>query len=392
MINYIVDWIGKPYMKKVIVVGGGVSGVFFSIRLKERKPDYQVIIIEHNDKLLKKLYVTGNGKCNFANKGSLEGKYYDEESALPILNEFRCEDIIEYFHSIGVESKSVGDLIYPYSESAETVANALLKRVEELNIEVHLSEDVIDYNDHTLYTDKGEYTFDALVVATGGNAAPQHGSNGKFLDTLEKKDFWGTGIGPQPSLCPIVTKENTHMLEGLRHKCKVSLKFQKEYDYETSGLHYSGDEIYRPTFLASVHTEEGEVLFKEDGLSGIVIFNIAHYINIYRCYENAEIHLDFAPNRDGEYESLVHPRLAKYLRNHNLNIHDTVFHFKKFYDFKFAQVSANTFNRSNLNDDLSCSRAKDLYFIGEAAGVYAVCGGYNIMWALASAKKVADLL
>ena len=355
-------------MKKVLVVGGGLSGVFFSIRLKELHPDYYVVIFEHNDKLLKKIYATGNGKCNFANKGDLEGKYSSSDFAFPILKEFDYKDIIDYFHSIGVESKSIGELIYPYSESAETVANALLKRVNELNIEVHLSEDVLDYKDHALFTNKGQFRYDYLVIASGGKAAPQLGTDGKLLETLRKKN--GVNEEIQPSLCPIVTKENTHSVEGLRHKCLVTLKSNNK----------------------ELHKEEGEVLFKDDGLSGIVIYNISHYINIFGCYKSAEIHLDFAPSKNGEYESLVHPRLAKYLKSHNLDIHDTIFHFKKFYDYKNAQVSGHVFDVNKLNKDLSLKDDKNLYFIGEAAGIFAACGGYNIMWALASADKAARSL
>ena len=355
-------------MKSVLVVGGGISGVFFSIRLKEIHPDYRVVIFEHNDKLLKKIYATGNGKCNFANTGDLKDKYAFEDFALPILKEFNSNDIINYFRSIGVESKSVGDLIYPYSESAETVANALLKRVNELNIEVHLLEDVLDYKNHSLITNKGQYQYDYLVIASGGKAAPQLGTDGKLLETIRNK--MGLNEEIQPSLCPIVTKENTHSVEGLRHKCLVTLK--------------SNNKVLRK--------EEGEVLFKSDGLSGIVIYNISHYINVFGCYKGAEIHLDFAPYVDGEYESLVHPRLAKYLKSHNLDIHDTLFHFKKFYDYKNAQVSGHVFEVNKLNKDLSLKADKDIYFIGEAAGIYAACGGYNIMWALASADKAARSL
>lgn len=362
-------------MKRVLIAGGGISGVFFSIRLKEKHPDYEVIIFEHNDKLLKKLYATGNGKCNFANKGELKDKYSLEDFALPILKEFGCEKIVSYFHLIGVESKNIGDLFYPYSESAETVANALLKKVDELNIKVHLLEDVIDYKNSTLITNKGQYPFDYLIIASGGKAAPQLGTNGTLLDTINTNSG-GYNKEPQPSLCPIITKENTFSVDGLRHKCLVSLKYRNE----------------KSSQIVTIHQEEGEVLFKKDGLSGIVIYNMSHYINVHECYKSAEIHLDFAPNKEGDYESLLHPRLAKYLKAHDYNIHDTVFHFKKFYDFKNAQVSGHVFDTNKLNKDLSLKNTKNIFFIGEATGIYALCGGYNIMWALASADKVAKSL
>ena len=72
-------------MKTVAVLGGGISGVFFAIKVKQYHPDYQVSVFEHNDKLLKKIYATGNGKCNFANTGDLNNKYKNEQYVLPIL-------------------------------------------------------------------------------------------------------------------------------------------------------------------------------------------------------------------------------------------------------------------------------------------------------------------
>ena len=141
-------------MKKVVIIGGGISGCFAAIRFKECHPDYKVSIFEHNDKLLKKIYATGNGTCNFANKGLLENKYSNESFVLPIIKEFNSEQIVNYFESIGIKTKAMGDLLYPYSESAETVANKLLEKVDELKIDIHLNEDVKDYDGHKIITNK----------------------------------------------------------------------------------------------------------------------------------------------------------------------------------------------------------------------------------------------
>ena len=114
---------------KIGIIGGGISGCFLAIKIKEAHKDYQVEIIEHNDKLLKKIYATGNGKCNFANSGDLKNKYNNEDFVLPILNEYGYKEISNYFTSIGIENCLEGNLAYPVSKSANTVAYFLLKNV-----------------------------------------------------------------------------------------------------------------------------------------------------------------------------------------------------------------------------------------------------------------------
>ena len=353
-------------MKKIAIIGGGISGCFAAIRIKEQHKDYDVHVFEHNDKLLKKIYATGNGKCNFANTGSLEDKYSNEAFALSVIKDFNAEDIINYFKSIGVPSKAVGDLIYPYSESAETVANKLLERIDKLGINVHLSSIVKNYNNGLLSTDRGDFSYDALIISVGGKSSPKLGSNGDFHDVLLKHGYQLREASP--SLCPIKTKENTHMVEGLRHKVHASLYKDKKL----------------------IHEESGELLFKKDGLSGMVIFNMTHYINRLSDKKGVTIHLDFAPNMDGKYDDLVSPKLAKYLSGNNLDIHNVVYTFKDFYSYDNSQVTSGGLLVSEVDQSLQSKKEKNIYFIGEVLDVDAVCGGYNIMWALASANKVAN--
>ena len=352
-------------MKKIAVLGGGISGIFFAIRVKQYHPDYLVSVFEHNDKLLKKIYATGNGKCNFANTGDLRNKYKNEHCVLPIINEFDSRRIIDFFYSIGVVSKNVDELIYPYSESADTVVRKLLEQVEKLKIDVHLQEKVIDYSSKEVITDKGHYSYDELIISTGGCSSSKLGSDGSLFSVLKKHGY--ELIEAHPSLCPIKVKENTKMVEGLRSKVAAFL-------YQNNKL---------------IHQERGEILFKKDGLSGIVIFNLAHYINELSNKNNITIHIDFAEGRNEAYDSLLHKDLAKYLINNKLDIHDTVFTFKDLYDFEFSQVTSGGVSFRNLNEDLSSKVEKNIHFIGEVIDTDAVCGGYNLMWAFASAEKVA---
>ena len=353
-------------MKKVAVLGGGISGVFAAILIKEKHRDYEVTIFEHNDKLLKKVYATGNGKCNFANIGELKDKYSHEEFALPILNNFNAQDVIKYFSTIGVKSKTIGDLVYPYSESAETVATHLLKKVDELNINVCLSSHVKDYQNGQLLTDNGAFSYDALIISIGGKSSPQLGSNGNFFDVLLKHGYRFSELSP--SLCPIKVKENTKMVDGYRSKVTAYL--------------YNKNQL--------IHEESGELLFKKDGLSGMVILNLAHYINRLADKKDVKIKLDLAKGEDGDYDTLVHPKIAKYLLYNKLDIHNLTYTFKDFYGFDNSHVTSGGIQISEVDTNLLSKREKNVYFTGEVLDVDGVCGGFNIMWALASAKRVSE--
>lgn len=355
---------------KIAIIGGGASGIFASIRIKENHPDYSVSVFEHNDKLLKKIYATGNGKCNYANTSSLNNKYTNEEFALPIINEYDYKKIVSFLDSLGVHYKQIGELIYPISESAETVAKMLLKKVSSSNIDVHLQERVIEYKSDdkiVIKTNIAEYEFDKLIIAVGGFAAPQLGSDGNLFNVLIKHGYKIKETNP--SLCPITIKEDVKRLDGVRSKVEVSL--------------YQKDKL--------IHQEEGELLFKKDGLSGIVIFNLTHYINSLKNKNDIKIHVDFAKGyhvSKDRYDEYVNNKLADYLSYRNLDINNVVFTFKKMYDYQYAQVTSGGVSIENLNNDLSSKIENNVYFIGEAVDVDAVCGGYNLMWAFATGEKV----
>ena len=141
-----------------------------------------------------------------------------------------------------------------------------------------------------------------------------------------------------------------------------------------------------------MYQEEGEILFKDDGLSGIVMLNISSMINRLKDKNNIKIVLDLANtnkkiNKD-QYIEYVSPKIADYLLANNLDIQNLTFTFKDFYDYQIAEVSHGGLSLSEINDSLESKKEKGLYFTGEVLDIDGMCGGYNLMFAFASAEKV----
>ena len=360
---------------KIGIIGGGASGVFLAVRLKEKNPSFDVTIIEKNEKLLKKVLVTGNGRCNYANLGDLTNKY-NNDFANQLLREFTPKDIVAVFDDLGIHPTYIDNLVFPTSLSAQTVVLMLNKRIEELGVNVLLNEKVLDYqkkdNKFLLKTNNNEYIFDKLVFSSGGVAYPQLGTDGYLLNVLKGHGYEIKEL--LPSLSPLKVKENTKKISGQRQKCHVSLFNNKELIYE----------------------EDGEVLFKDDGISGIVILNISQKINQLKEKKDIKVILDLAFNQPvknkEQYIEYVSPKIADYLISNQLDIHRLSFTFKGFYDYQIAEVSHGGLSLDEINDSLESKKEKGLFFTGEVLDVDGMCGGYNLMFAFASAETVAKAI
>ena len=290
---------------RIAVIGAGVSGIIFSINRKRLHPEDHIVIFEHLDKPLKKILATGNGKCNIANKKPIY-QNYDEPIVQEILKTYNFEKQKEFLNSLNVKIKLVNDLAYPITESAVTVRNALLKAISELGIRIVTNSNVMDYaikdGQLYLYVDETIIPFDKIVIATGGYSSPNLGSDGSFVKVIQ---YHGVKLEEfKPGLCPIYTRNSTKAVEGTRVKANVKL--------------FNNDEL--------LFNEDGEVLFKNKGLSGIVIFNMSRVIASLP-YKPYKIVLDLLPDisekelrdflkekgRDVLLETHLHPNLAKWL-------------------------------------------------------------------------------
>lgn len=357
------------------IIGGGASGSYLAIRIKELHPSFNVTIVERNDKLMKKVAVTGNGRCNYANLGSLDNKY-NNSFANQILNNLKPQQIVDNFERYGIHPTMIDELVFPVSLSAQTVVLMLNKKLDELGVNVCLNEKVLDYenknNQFFIKSDKQTHVFDKIVFAAGGKAYPQLGTDGSLFDVLKRHNYEIEILSP--SLSPLKVKENTKKISGQRVKCLVSL--------------FNKDKLY--------YFESGEVLFKDDGISGIVILNISQKINTIADKTNVKIVLDLAPSKNGikpdQYEEYVHPKVAAYLIDNHLDINKVVFTFKAFYDFNIAEVSHGGVSLKEITNELESKKEKGLFFAGEILDIDGMCGGFNLMFAFASAETIAKAI
>lgn len=368
---------------KVIIVGAGASGVAAAINIKRKNPSDDVLIIEHLDKPLKKILATGNGKCNLGNSNIDFSLFNNGEFAKKIIDGYDYE---KFFDSLLVKTKLVGELAYPVSESAVTVRDAMLNELRKLHVKMNVSEKLVDYkveDQISVITDKKTYVCDKLILAGGLKSSPKLGSDGSVIEILRKHNYKINELNP--GLCPIRTVENTKVIDGTR--CKANVKLVQNNKI--------------------VRNESGEVLFKDHGLSGIVILNTMS--QIVRNNVSGKIYIDLLPDYSDEYLTnfmkthsldefllaFINPKISSYLKEMKINENNIVsivknleFTFDKPYGYDFSQVTVGGVDINEVDTSLMSKKEKNVFIIGELLNVDGPCGGYNLTFAFACANKL----
>jgi predicted Rossmann fold flavoprotein len=394
---------------RIAIIGAGASGLYSAIILAKKHPDYEIVVFDKEEKIGRKLYATGNGHCNLLNKNLRKEDFNHPEFVSPLLRRYSYPTLKATLASWGVESEEEGDYVYPLSYNAGTYVSLLTKIAKAQRVRFVLGNRVVDYvatgKGYTLKLEQPmaslSLAFDALIFAVGGSSSPKLGSDGKSLPLFRAHGY--NVIPSEPGLAPIkiVHPENVAGMVGFRHDAMVSL------------LSFDGKKLYE---------ERGEVLFKEDGLSGIVIFNIESiYLHLLKPM-GAKISLNFFPD---ENEKQLGLRLsdaqkknpAFYLdaffpeeiqehflkpsptegnrRDPKLLAHvmqNDLYEIKGVYGFENSQVTVGGVALQNLDAHLESTLEKGVYFTGEVVDIDGKCGGFNLSWALISALLVSEVL
>ena len=276
---------------KVIVIGGGPAGMMSAITSSEQ--GNEVILIEKNNVLGKKLAITGKGRCNITSSLNIDEFIKNTPGNGRFLysafNNFNNTDIIDFIEKQGLKTKvERGNRVFPVTDKAKDVVNCFVKRLKELNVKINLNEEVIEIlKDEKnkaigVNTNNGIIKADKIILATGGKSYPLTGSTGDGYKMVKKLGHTITEL--KPSLVPLVTyEEEMHKsLQGLSLK-NVSIKIVDIL---------KNKEIYN---------DFGEMLFTHFGVSGPIILSasshLVRYKNISELLKNKQIKLfiDFKP-------------------------------------------------------------------------------------------------
>ena len=377
-------------MEKVIIIGGGAAGIYSALYLLSKVPCVSIEIIEKESKLGKKLRATGNGHANILNAVLNEENYNtSNRKYFDILSNFNVSDCLDQLLKWGVPTTKVGNLYYPLSFNAPSFVNEITKKLIDRGVKVSLDTKVLGYHHEEdkiiVETSSGNRECDDLIITTGGTSSPKLGSDGSLFGILKDKGYKLSSL--ESGLTPIRTKERIiKPLVGVRHKALVTL---------TDG--------YGPV----LYSENGEYLYKKDGLSGICIMNISSKIK-WLGVRRPLIHIDLFPNKDvHEYVSENHENEAvlesslysevlyqSKARGISFNeaLHDLVYSYVDGYGFEDSQVTIGGICEASVNSDLSSTIEKHVYFAGEILNFDGLCGGFNLTWALVSAMVVARSL
>ena len=246
----------------LIIIGGGASGMscaiaFAKSRRREGKSS-DVLILEKNDRVGKKVLATGNGRCNLGNQDMQVSHFHSRKEDFPkqVLAQVPQKETLSFLSEIGIITAAEGNKYFPLSKSSSSVVDAFRFALTEYGIEVILDTEVTEICKDKIFhvsSQKGvEYAAKRVVIACGGACAPALGTTGdgyRWLRQLGHKVY-----APKPSIVQLVTENSvTKALAGLKLEAELTL--------------VSDDMVIAQQF--------GEVLFAAYGLSGPAVFQVS---------------------------------------------------------------------------------------------------------------------
>jgi len=396
---------------RVAIVGGGASGIVAAITAARR--GHKVTIIEHMDRIGKKILVTGNGKCNLTNVDQEAAFYHGThpEFAQTIVSQCGYSDTVKFFTQMGIYTKNQDGRLYPYSGQASAILEILRMELSRLKVEILTEAEVLTIlpkEKEQLFlvkikhkkTDR-KFEFDKVIIATGSKAAKATGSDGSGYQLA--KALGHTIISPVPALVQLKSKHDFFKsISGIRCDAIVKLYIEEQ----------------------PICEEQGELQLTDYGISGIPVFQVSGRASrALQEHQKVSIELDFMPdmptiedmisfiNRrindcpDKEISKFMigvfHKNLCTLfikkcelqanLKVNMLNDEDILKYANMIKKFKIeindtntydnAQTCAGGVDTAELTNQLESKLIKGLFFAGEIIDIDGACGGYNLQWA-----------
>lgn len=362
---------------KIAILGAGACGLMVGAYLSD-KSFTNYVIFEKNKLPGRKILASGNGRCNISNLNLSNNFYHNADYFNYDRNALK-----DYLAENNLKTVSDDEgRIYPFSNSSQTILNFLLEKQKGKIFYDSLIKEV--KYDGKKYNING-MIFDALVFATGSIANIDEKKQVGVYDYLKTINLPITDI--YPSLVGFKIENPFKELNGIRVPVLASL-----YDYNSN----------------LVHQENGEMIFKSDGISGIVIMNMSFYYNHLVKKENSYLKLKLYPtltkkeldellSKPEKLSYTINPKLWDFMKKFSdKNIKefllDLKLKIKGTYGFSDAQVISGGINVENLNPNFSVKCFNKLYAGGELLDVDGACGGYNLTFAFNSGIKIAQEL
>lgn len=389
----------------VIIIGAGPAGMMAAITAAYGQK--KVCLIEHNEKPGKKILVTGNGKCNITNFNITPDCYNSDskESYFDVINKFSPSELVGFLNSIGLLTKEKNGYVYPYSEQASSVLDALRNEVSRLGIILMLNTKVLDITpDFTVTTDSKTLKSKSLIISCGSKCYPKTGSDGSGYELAKKMSH--TIVPPVPALVQIRCKGDFFRdFAGVRVQAAVTLTVNDN----------------------KIINDTGELQLTDYGISGIPVFCISRFVKRELDKKNnPKIHINFMPDYNKkEVRKIISNALCRNTKIDYITALNGIFN-KKLASvliraagllngkscrdvcendieticrlisdfvviptdtngFDNAQVCAGGVSLDEVNlSTLESKKVKNLYFAGEILDVDGKCGGYNLQWAFSS--------
>lgn len=395
-------------MSKVIVVGGGPSGMMAALTASK---NHDVILIERNNELGKKLKLTGGGRCNITNNRDIED-FFDKivnnkKFLYSSLYTFTNKDLLDYFSSKNLEYK-VEDFndnkVYTKSDKATEVIDLLYSDLKNNNVKILFNTKVVDLliEDNMVkgvLTDNNDKILaDRVIISTGGKSYTSTGSDGLMYSILEKHNHKITPI--YPALIPLTIEEKwIKNLQGISlQKVELSCKLKKKK-------------------ISKI----GDMLFAHFGITGPGVLIMSSYINKALSENKVTLIIDTIPHistdelsnklRENPNKNVLNNlkgvlpqnflkgifdvlglsdkkaneltkkdenRIIEYLKNMQLTCNGTL-------DINASQVTSGGVSIKEINSSTMESKIiKNLYLTGEVIDIDAETGGYNLQMAFST--------
>ncbi len=406
-------------MSKVVVIGGGPAGMMAAITAKENKND--VLIIEKNNQLGKKLLITGKGRCNITSSIEMENFIKNTPGNGIFLysayQQYTNKDIIEFLKRQGLEVKEErGNRIFPVTDKSVDVLKCFTKKIKELGIDIKYNTKVVEIlteiidGEHIVIgvkTDKEKIKANKVILATGGKSYPLTGSTGDGYQLAEKLGHHITSI--KPSLVPLEVYD------------KMECKELQGLSLRNVGIKLIDIEKHK-----QIYEDFGEMIFTHFGVSGPTILSasahLVRYKNIDRLFHEKKIILkidlkpaldekklndrilrDFEGVKNKQFKNSLDKLLPQKLipviimrsrinPNKKVNeitkkereelikeIKDFEIIIKGFRPIEEAIITSGGINIKEINPKtMESKKVKGLYFAGEVIDVDSYTGGFNL--------------